>query len=427
MANEKIETSKTPQIEVTDCAGDLVIRPWMELAVKAQGPYQMDEVESCLVFSSQGDLRLLVPEGATLRLGNVRGDLMIKGVRGDISLNEISGDAVLLNLTQVKAGNIQGDLAAKNSEGPLYVEAIYGDAIMRNIDSDVSIGSIYGDFAAYYVSGNVRLGQCMGDINLRTINGEVSIDTGHRDANLRNLGSLCLIKDIHGDIRLKGGLSAGKHSFEALGDIVVRWPGNAPLQVVAKAADIRNRLPLEDVKEIDDTLVGRIGNGDTIVNLRAGGRIVLKEGQLIDEKWESEHKEAFDMDFMIDLADLGERISAEVHHSMARMTGEIETHFGPEFAQNISTKVSQQAEKAAQKAEAAAEKARMYAEREVARAERAQQRRAAQYAPPPKRSPRPDVPHAKASTEEQLKILRMVEKGTISPDEASTLLEALEH
>jgi ubiquinone biosynthesis protein UbiJ len=426
MANNLIETSKIPQIEVDDCAGDLVIRPWMELAVKAQGTYQMDEIESRLVFSSNGDLRLLVPEGAILRVGNVQGDLLIKGVRGDISLNEISGDAVLLNLTQVKAGNIQGDLSAKNSEGPLYVEAIYGDAMVRNIDRDVSIDSIYGDFAAYYVSGNVNLGQCIGDINLRTINGEISIDSGHRDANLRNLGSLCSIQDIHGDIRFKGGLSTGEHSFEALGDIVARWPGNVPLQVVAKAADICNRLPLEDVKEIDNSLVGRIGDGDTIVKLSAGGRIILKEVQLIDEKWESKHKEEFDMDFMIDLADLGERISAEVNQSMARMTGEIETHFGPEFAQTISARVSQQAEKAARKAEAAAERARNYAEREMARAERAQQRRSVQYAPPPKRSPRPDVSHAKASTDEQLKILRMVEKGTISPDEASTLLEALE-
>lgn len=426
MAKERIETSKIPQIEVADCAGDLVIRPWMELAVEAQGNYQMDEVESSLVFSSQGDLRLRVPEGAALRVGNVRGDLVIKGVRGDISLGEISGDALLLNLTHVKVGSIQGDLAAKNLEGPLYVEAIYGDAMARSIDGDVSIGSIYGDFAGYYVSGNVGLGKCMGDINLKTINGEVSIDTGYRDANLRNLGNLCSIQKIQGDIRLKGGLSAGEHSFEALGDIVVRWPVNAPLQLVAEAADIRNRLPLEDIKNIDSSLIGRIGDGDTIVNLRAGGRIVLKEGQLIDEKWKSEQKEAFDMDFMIDLADLGDRISAEFNHSMARMTGEIENYFGPEFAQNISAKVSQQAEKAAQKAEAAAEKARKYAEREVARAERAQRRRSVRYAPPPNRPPRPDVPRAKVSTEEQLKILRMVEKGTISPDEASTLLETLE-
>ncbi len=305
----------------------------------------------------------------------------------------------------------------------MSVEAIYGDVLVRNIDNEVSMGNVYGDFAAYYVNGNLGLGQCMGDINLKTINGEVSIDSGHRDANLRNIGSLCLIEDIRGDIRLRGGLSPGEHSFKASGDIVVRWPGNAPLQVVAKAADIHNRLPLEDIKEIDNSLIGRIGDGDTIVTLSAGGRIVLKEGRLIDEKWEREQKEAFDMDFMIDLADLGERVSAEVNHSMARVTRELESYFGPEFAQNISLKVSQQAEKAAQKAEAAAEKARKYAEREAARAERAQ--RPARYSPSAKRYRKPDVPSAQASAEEQLKILRMVEKGTISPDEASTLLEVL--
>jgi hypothetical protein len=146
---------------------------------------------------------------------------------------------------------------------------------------------------------------------------------------------------------------------------------------------------------------------------------VLNEGRLVDEKWENDQKEAFDMDFMNDLANLGERVAAEVNHHMARFGTELETHFGPEFAQNISEKVSWQAEKAARKAEAAAEKARHYAEREAARA--------AKYAPPPPRPPnKQEATKVKATAEEQLKILRMVEKGTISPDEASTLLEALE-
>ncbi len=154
------------------------------------------------------------------------------------------------------------------------------------------------------------------------------------------------------------------------------------------------------------------------MSLTASGRIVLNEGRLVDEKWDIDQKEAFDMDFMNDLANLGERVAAEVNHHMARFGTELETHFGPEFAQNISEKVSWQAEKAARKAEAAAEKARQYAEREAARA--------AKYAPPPPRPPRTEATKVKATAEEQLKILRMVEKGTISPDEASTLLEALE-
>ncbi len=42
MAKERIETGKIPQIEVKECKGDLVIRPWMELAVQAQGDYEVD-------------------------------------------------------------------------------------------------------------------------------------------------------------------------------------------------------------------------------------------------------------------------------------------------------------------------------------------------------------------------------------------------
>ena len=424
MAKERIETSKTPHIEIGDCMGDLVVRTWTELAVQALGDYEKEEIATGLIFKATTDLRLMVPEGAEIRVGNVRGDLLVKGVRGDISIGEISGDAILLNLSHVKAGTIRGDLSAKNVDGTLNLETVYGDAVVRNINGEVASGKVYGDCAVYYVTGNVLLGQCMGDINLKTVNGDVLVNRGHRDANLRNMGGLCRLKDIQGDIRLKGGLSAGEHLFEASGDIVVRWPGKAPLQLVAKAAEVRNRLPLQDMKELEDSLIGRIGDGDTIVTLIAGGRILLKEGQLVDEKWEGEQEEAFDMDFMIDLAGLGERVSAEVNQSMAKVTKEIETYFGPEFAQNISAKVSQQAEQAAQKAEAAAEKARQYAEREAMRAERLY--RPDRFTPPPKRYAKPEAPTRKASSEEQFKILRMVENGTISPKEASALLEALE-
>ncbi len=35
--------------------------------------------ETGLLFSAQGDLRLMVPDGALIRVGNVRGDLLVKG------------------------------------------------------------------------------------------------------------------------------------------------------------------------------------------------------------------------------------------------------------------------------------------------------------------------------------------------------------
>lgn len=422
MAKERIETGKAVVIKVANCSGDLVIRPWMELAVQADGNYEITETDGKLIFQASGDLRLLVPVESTLIVDKVQGDLLIKGVRGTVELGEIDGDAALQNLSCLSITTVHGDLSAKNLMDPLVVESVYGDALARSIDGDVKINNIYGDLAAYYINGDVKLGQCMGDINMRTVSGRVAIESGYRDVNLRNLGSICSVKDIHGDIRLKGGLSSGEHLFQALGDIVVRWPLDAPLQLVAQAAEIQNRLPLVDVKQVDNSLIGRLGDGDTAVTLNAKGRISLKEGQMINEEWESDQKEDFDMDFMIDLSGLGERISAEVSQSMASLTKELENSFGPEFAQNISAKVSQKAEKAARQAEAAAEKARKYAEREAVRAQKYQNR--SPYSPPSKPTSTADVP--RVSSEEHLKILRMVENGTITPDEAATLLDALE-
>jgi hypothetical protein len=398
----------------------------MDPVVQAEGHFELLERDSGnrLVIRSEGDLHLLVPIETAILAGHVLGDLAIKGVQGTIHVAEISGDAVLQNLSQIMLGKVQGDLSVKNIDGHLEVTVVYGDVLVRNIEGDAILDSIYGDAAVYYVNGNISLAQCMGDINLRTVNGEVLIKSGRRDANLRNIGGICSIEDIHGDVRLQGGLSRGEHTFMAAGDIVFRWPINAPLQLGAKASAISNRLPLEDMTEAEGTLVGRIGDGDTVVSLTAGGRISLKEDQIIHEKWRQENQEAFDMDFMTDFSDLGARISAEVGESVANLAKEVEKSFGPEFAEKMSAKVTKQAEKAAQKAEAAAEKAQKYAEREAARSKKYQRRPT--DPPTPRSTVKPDTSARKASSDEHLKILRMVENGTISPDEAATLLKALE-
>ncbi len=429
MTTQRIETGKAPLVEIEDCAGDLIIRPWMELAVQARGDFQVEQLDDSLQFHSIGDLRIDVPEDSSLKVGTVSGDLMVKNIHGELSITEGQGDVILNNLGVAKIGIVQGDLSVKNITGPLSAETIHGDVVIRSIDNGLSIGHVSGDFGAYFVKGSVNLKRIEGDINLRTINGDIEISYGQRDANFRNIGGCCSVESVQGDIRLLGGLPPGNHYFSAQGDIVVRWPTNAPLDLVAKAVNIQNRLPLLDVKELEDGLVGHLGNGDTAVTLSAGGRILLKESQLIDEKWKTSPEENFEMDFMVDLVNLGERVSTEVTQHMARMTDQLENYFGPEFAQNISDKVSQQAESAARKAEKAAEKARRYAEKEAARAERHYYQRPVSVrtppsppAPPPAQEP----PQNKVSSEEQLKILKMVEKGTISPDEANTLLEALE-
>lgn len=417
MDQERIEVGKQPQITISECQGNLIIRGGMETAVFIKGEsYDVQESELGHTFSATGDLRLTVPMNCQLEIGEVHGDLTIKNIQSDVTIQNVSGDVSLRTAAAAKINTVHGDLAAKNLTSDLTVEIISGDAFIRNC-GELIIGTVRGDLLARQVNGMAQLAEVMGDLNLRNIRNDLTIKQGGRDANLRGLsGKFNHLSNIGGDIRLYGPLMDGNHTFFAGGDIVLRWPDTAAINLTAAASNISNWLPLEDVTEENDTLTGRIGTGDTNVTLTAAGSISLKEAQPIKEKWVGDEMD-FDFDFDFDMADFTEKINAQVFAHVNRITDDLEKQFGPDFSERIARK----AEKAAAKAEKAAERALRQAERSFKRSW------PGRTPSPPKPPPQSSPTKSKASEAEQLKILKMVEKGVISPDEAGTLLEALEN
>ncbi len=409
-SQQRVETGKAPHIQVLDCSGDLKVHSWSETAVLIKGDYVLEELEYGWSLSGHGDLRLAVPSAAALALETVHGDAKIKQVTGDLSLTEVRGDLILLDIGMAKVGDVQGDAVAKNIVGPLNMGAIKGDVVVRHVDDSVAIESVAGDLVMQNINGNVGVGQVMGDVNLNDVTGAVSVAESTRDVNLKMVNGPVSITNATGDIRLKGSLGKGDHNLCAGGDIVVRWPVGRSLNLVATASQIVNRLPLTDLVEKDGSLVGRIGEGGTAVNLTAGGRIILKAAQANNGKWGGYQGDDFNMSYAFDFETLGAQISAKVNEQISRVASELESAFGPDFADQMAAKFSHHTERAAAQAEKAAAKAH---------------RHYARHAPPPPKSAS-STTASKATTEEQLKILRMVEKGAISPEEASMLLEALE-
>lgn len=414
MAEQKYYTSSSPQVSVTRCGGDLVINTGMENAVTVSGAgVEVQEAVDNLTISANGDLKLVLPTAASLRVEYAGSDLVIRNLNGDLSLDTARGDVVLAGVGYAKVNVIHGDISVKNGNGPLSIQTLHGDAALRRV-ADVAVGVIHGDLSVQVVNGRVDLNESYGDVSLRSVSGDVSISQCARDVNLRNLGGRTAVQNVKGDIRLVGGLSATEHTFAAAGDIIVRWPADAPLNLSATAPQIVNRLLLDKELTVDHTLTGRLGDGETTATFTAGGRIVLKEEQMVSSRWEDESEGSFAFGF--DFADLGEQIGRQVNEQIARITSGFETKFGPEYGDKMAEKAARKAEEAARKAEQAAERIRQRAERQGARYTSGCGRPAA---PPP--PPRP-----KASADEQIKILKMVEQGIISPDEAATLLEALE-
>lgn len=417
MAKDRFDTGKAPIINVTKCSGELVIRGWSEAEVLIRGEdYQANESDVGLSIESASRLSLMVPARASLTLSRVDGDLVVKNVSAGIEIKEVAGDAIFLGTADVRLDNLNGDLSAKRISGSVNVGTVHGDGLVRTAE-ELNIGTVHGDLSARYLNGLVQLGDVMGDLSLRNIAGDVAVKKVHRDANLLELGGKTTFSDVRGDVRLSGRLGQGKHTFTASGDIIMRWPSDAPLSLEASGSSISNKLNFDEVTQTDDTLAGRIGDGSIVVSLSADGRIILKDIQVAEEKWDWDQSEGPGVDVSIDLEGLGERISMQVNEHIARITTDLERKFGPEYSQKIAEKIAKKAEWAAAKAERAADAAIRRAERGMRRSARRTTPRRPEPATPPKK---------KVSSEEQLKILKMVEQGIISVEEAGTLLEALE-
>jgi hypothetical protein len=413
MSKERFNLGKMPVIHVIECQGDLVIRPWMELDMLAKGEFIAEELADSVNLKASGDLVLKVPQGASVQVTRGMGDVLIRSITGDVTLGEISGDLILNNLKSATVDHVAGDLAAGNFSGPISVQKVDGDVVARNLDGDLSLELVKGDVLAQFITGALSIAEVFGDINARSVNGNVAIEIGKRDLNLRSIGGQCLVQDIAGDIRLLGGLGPFAHALIAKGDFVLIWPLDAPLLIEAEASIIDNRLPLVDLVEMDGKLSGRIGDGDTRLSIQTGGRLVLKETEMISKKWNLDSEEWFDFDLVSELsnfgANLGAKISAMVNDEVAQ-----------DAARRMAEDFAQKAEAAAQMA---AEMAGVTAERVFDRSSGAARQKKESSKEPKETAT--GTGKSKSSAEAQLKILKMVEEGIISPDEANMLLDAL--
>ena len=422
-AKERYETGKAPHIPIGNVAGSLIIKGWDEDAVVVKGDHTAAETEKGLTLNSDSSLVVRVPAASTVTVEHVAGSVQVRGLEGGVEVRQVMGDAALRTLGgDLQLDDVHGDLAVRNVGGNVTVREAMGDAALRNVGT-VNAGVVHGDLAMRNVEGGVSVAKVHGDTALRTVNGDVTVQVSRRDVNLSNMGGLVLVEAAEGDVRLQGGLAPGKHALTARGDIVVRWPADAPLTFTASGSEVVNRLALDEEVEQEDGLHGRLGDGETMLKLTAGKRVILKE--LEEAGWEAKWAEGAAGEwasaagdfagFGVELAGIGEEISSKVSARMAEFSARMEERFGPDFAQKMANKAAREAERAVNRALRETERVRQQAWAPSSHGPRGSQSAT-------KRRKK----EQESTKEEQLKILSMLEKGVISVEEADTLLNALE-
>jgi hypothetical protein len=286
---------------------------------------------------------------------------------------------------------------------------------------------VHGDVRARVVDGALQMGKVDGDVRLREIRGEVSLEEANGDfkgTDLRGGMNLHLVK---GDLVLKSTLTPGLiYRGRASGDVDVRCPEGTSAQFELEAkGKLRASLPeMEEVSE--GRIVGRSGDGEAQVALFAGGDLSLKvRGE----------QERFGVPF-----DFGPDIAAEIEAQIAESLGELDFDA---IAQREIEKAMSKAQREIQKARERAERGRRSAQERMQRAHeraaraarRAQERfsrRGQEWKGPfggasyTFKHDRGRPPKPKATQEEQLTILKMVQDAKITAEEAEQLLKALE-
>jgi DUF4097 and DUF4098 domain-containing protein YvlB len=207
--DESWDIDADASISIENIAGTIEIEGWSRNEVRLTGELgdSVDELEisasrSSLVINvdnrnsrnvDETELRLMVPEGASVDASAVSADI------------EISG----LDNGKVTASSVSGDVEIDVESNWVSIESVSGDVGFRGRTERISAES---------VSGDVELTGISGDIAATTVSGDLELDSG-----LVESGKL---ETVSGDMNFSGELADnGRLTAESMsGDVTINLP-----------------------------------------------------------------------------------------------------------------------------------------------------------------------------------------------------------
>ena len=372
MFERTLEVAETPHIVVRECLGNLTVQGGSEQKITVRvegGPDVLDLAREgdTVSISITDDCTLICPRDTHLRLDKVLGNVQVGDVGGPVDIGEVRGNVMLRRVGAVVLGETLGNLTARQVEGSLEASDVKGNVRIVGVDQGLRLVK---------VAGNLRAEGLEGGLDADKVRGNVS------------LGPPFVPEATY---RLHSG-----------GNLHVGVPPDASLRLAVR---VRGRVHSGglglDIESERGEVKATLGDGEALLEGEVRGNLTLRRPVTA---------EAVDVD--IGLEDIGAQIERQVNEALADMATRLETRLGRFDAESVTRHVERTREYARQKAEHAAEQARLRAERAERRWQRASGRRA-----PTKEA---------VTNEETLRVLRMVEDGKLTPEQASEILAALE-
>ncbi len=411
-----LETGESPIVKVT-VKGDARIQGWDEPKLQAETEegediLSVEESEGEVTLECRGDLRLMVPSSSQLEVAEARGDLAVEAVMGPVTIGAVAGDLSL------------------RGTGSCSVISVAGDAAARGVDGDIELGSVAADFSVRDVHGSVSAKGVGSDLYIKGVSGGIAAVVG---------ADVSITLDPEAD---------ESYSIQAGSDIHCRLADDASARIEVHAGSDSVTIDKErfDVESLGGgRYVVTAGEGGPTVSLHAGDSVAV-----VGLSSDGEDFVDFGEHFAEEFSHMADGIARQVEVSTTSAMSRVSEHLAslsetlPEVleasgiagveAERIAEKVRASSEKvaqrAAERAQKRAERAARRAERRAAKAERMAERRRERSLGKErfviKRTRRGPGPESEpVSDEERLAVLRMLQEGKITAEEAATLLKAI--
>lgn len=240
--------------------------------------------------------RLNLGPNPDITCGSVGGDVDVRGgdyadtlvdsdgpdhkviqVENTLNIGTSGGDCVfrLPNQARIRFENVGGDMNIKDVFGSVELARLGGDFASRRT-CGLAIGAIGGDADMREINGDLTLSSINGDAVIQECSGLVSVGSIGGDCIVRDVPSGFEIGKVGGDLVIRSPIRPGAHvKVHARGELGFEFPPDSSMRII---------LPEDTDLDIDgdlhaynegDKLIITVGSGEATVELSADDTISI--------------------------------------------------------------------------------------------------------------------------------------------------------
>jgi len=347
---------------------------------------------------------LAVPVKASIEIERGMGSVLINGVLNPINVEKVLGNLVLVEVGQVTVEKVGGSLSARKTTGLIKADKVACNLIMDDVEA-VSVNKVGGNCVLRDIHGDGRVDKAGGSCKAQRVAGLAILSKFGGSFKAQDI-TLAQDVKVGGSIELNGCQFSDDLSLHAGGNISIELSEAEPdltFNIISGGHKIKIKTQEEDVLHRQSQVEHTLGSGRLAISIRAGGSVSVGDTPETTEDFIGDLSGRFKFEESAFSTIIQERIESATRRAEAKVKA-AEIRLG---------QIQDQVEK--------------FRGENIDLGEEGEAGRAGAHYP---KQPMPPVtrPAGKkgATDEERLMILKMLEDGTITVDEAEVLFKAME-